>query len=312
MVPSVEYLGYQIDAKGLHPLTEKVEAVKDAPSPRNVQELKAYLGLLMYYSKFLPMVLAPLYRLLWKDVHWRWTQVEETAFNESKSLSTSSSLLVHFNSSLPLTLACDASTYGVGAHRMPDGTERPIGYASRSLASGERNYSQLENEGLARIFGIKRFHSYLFGHHFEVVTDLLALLSEHRSTSPQASARIRRWSLFLSAYEYTLKFRNTTAHKNADALSRLPLYSEEPASQPPPELVLLMDHLSESPVTHQHIKTWTRRDPLMSTVLQHLQSGWPNQCKPELKPFSTRKEELHCLMDAFFGVLEWSYHHKDK
>ena len=73
MVPSVEYLGYRIDAKGLHPLTEKVEAVKDAPSSRNVQEQKAYLGLLTYYSKFLPnmwTVLVPLYRLLRKDAHW--------------------------------------------------------------------------------------------------------------------------------------------------------------------------------------------------------------------------------------------------
>ena len=159
-------------------------------------------------------------------------------------------------------------------------TERPIGYASRSLTSAERNYSQLEKEGyfwhqtIPFVFVWTPLWS---GNRL-----LLALLSEHQSTSPQASARIRRWSLFLSAYEYTLKFRNTTAHQNADALSRLPLYSEEPASQTPPELVLLMDHLSESPVTHQHIKTWTHRDPLMSMILQHLQSGWPNQCKPEV------------------------------
>ena len=69
---------------------------------------------------------------------------------------------------------------------------------------------------------------------------LLALLNEHRSTSLQASARIRRWSLFLSGYEYTLKFRKTTAHANADALSLLPLQTETPASQTPAEFVLLM------------------------------------------------------------------------
>ena len=190
------------------------------------------------------------------------------------------------------------------AHKMRDGTERPIGYASRTLTIAERNYSQLEKEGLACIFGIKKFHSYLFGHHFELVTDhkpLLAVLNEHRSTSPQASARIRRWSLFLSDYEYTLKFRKTTAHANADALSRLPLQSEQPASQTPPELVLLMEHLSESPVTHQHIKTWTRRDLHMALILQYLRSGWPNSCNTDLKQYKSRKHELS-LLD---GCIVW-------
>ena len=230
MVKSVSYLGHQIDAKGLHPLSDKVQAVKDAPSPQSVQELKAYLGLLSYYSKFLPdlsMVLAPLYRLLRKDTSWRWTKEEMKAFQASKDLLTSSPLLVHFDPQLKLILACDASAYGVGAvlaHQMPDGSEQPIGYASRTDA--EKNYSQLEKEGLACVFGVRRFHSYLFGHPFELWTDhqpLLALLKENRSTTPQASARIQRWALLLTTYEYTLRFRNTHAHANADALSRLPL-----------------------------------------------------------------------------------------
>ena len=215
MASSVEYLGFKIDASGLHPLAEKMEAVRDVPTPKSVQELKAYLGLLMYYSKFLSNMSSVLYQLLRKDVPWRWNRDQEKAFEESKELLMSSKLLVHFDSTLPLTLACDASAYGVGAvlaHRMPDGTERPIGYASRSLTKAERNYSQREKEGLACIFGIKRFHSYFFGHHFELVTDhkhLLALLNEHRPTSPQASARIRRWSLFLSGYLKVSKHRST-------------------------------------------------------------------------------------------------------
>ena len=228
MVPSVNYLGHQIDSEGLHPLADKVKAVEEAPAPRNVQELKSFLGLLTYYGKFLPnmsSVLAPLYRLLGKDTPWSWATAEKKSFQAAKDLLTSSQLLVHYNPKLQLVLACDASAYGVGAvlaHKMPDGSERPIGYASRSLSKAERNYSQLEREGLACIFGTKKFNSYLFGHHFELITDhkpLLALLNEHRSTSPQASARIKRWSLFLSGYEYTLMFRKTQAHANADALT---------------------------------------------------------------------------------------------
>ena len=106
------------------------------------------------------------------------------------------------------------------AHTYPDGSERPICYASRKLAPAERNYSQLEKEGLACIFGVKRFHSYLYGRSLDLVTDhkpLLALMGEHRPTSPQASARVKRWSLLLSAYEYKLVFRSTQFHQNADA-----------------------------------------------------------------------------------------------
>ena len=77
------------------------------------------------------------------------------------------------------------------AHKMPDGSERPIGYASRTLTKSERNYSQLEKEGLSCIFGIKKFHDYVFGHAFELVTDhkpLLGLLKEDRATTQQASS----------------------------------------------------------------------------------------------------------------------------
>ena len=81
---------------------------------------------------------------------------------------------MHFDSQVPFTLACDASAYEVGvvlSHRWPDGWECPIAYASRSLSDAERNYSPLEKEGLALVYGVKHFHAYLFGHSFQSVTD---------------------------------------------------------------------------------------------------------------------------------------------
>ena len=291
MAPSVTYLGYRLDAEGLHPLTDKVKAIEEAPAPRNVTELKSYLGLLTYYNKFLPNLathLNPLYQLLQKRSTWHWGQSQEKAFAKSKELLLSAKVLIHFDPELELVLACDASDYGIGAvlaHRLPDWTEKPIGYVSRTLTSAERNYSQLEKEGLSCIFGIKKFHSYLFGHTFKLITDhkpLLGLPSAHKPVSSQASARIKCWSLFLSSYEYILEFRNTTAHGNADALSRLPL-SEEPAQvEVPPELVLLAEHLENSPVTADQIRSWTAKDPVLTKVVQFVQQGWPTRCGEEL------------------------------
>ena len=129
MAKSVVFLGHMIDEHGVHPVKEKVQAIREAPVPRNVPELKSYLGLLPYYSKFLPnmaKVLAPLYTLLRKDTGWRWAKNEQAAFDSSKSLLTTDTLLVHFDPDLPLILMCDASSYGIGvvlAHRMPDSSE---------------------------------------------------------------------------------------------------------------------------------------------------------------------------------------------
>ena len=126
-----------------------------------------------------------MYKLLKKDVEWKWGDAQTQSFDASKDLLTSEKCLTHFDSTLDLTLACDASAYGLGAvlsHRMPDGTERPIAYSSRTLTASERNYSQLEKEGLACIFGIKKFHDHVFGRTFELVTDhkpLLGLLKEY-------------------------------------------------------------------------------------------------------------------------------------
>ena len=297
MVPAVDYLGYRITAEGIQPLPSKVKAIKEAPVPSNVTELKAYLGLLTYYGKFLPNLsttLAPLYALLRKDASWNWGDDQEKAFKRSKELLTSSSLLVHFDPKLKLTLACDASTYGIGAvlaHIMPDGSEKPIGYVSRSLTSAERNYSQLEKEGLACVFGVKKFHDYVFGHPFQLVTDhkpLITLLSEYKTTPVQASARIRRWSLTLAAYEYHITFRRTEEHCNADVLIRLPLPATPAKEEPPPELVLLMEQMAELPVTAEQIATLTRRDPLLFPMLQCLQQGWPEQCDAKLTPYFSR------------------------
>ena len=92
---------------------------------------------------------------------------------------------------------CDASDYGIGAalsHKMPNGSEKPVAFMSRTLNRAELKYSQIEKEALACMVGVSRFHSYRYGHHFVLQTDhkpLLSLLSENKLIPQQAANRIQ-------------------------------------------------------------------------------------------------------------------------
>ena len=103
----------------------------------------------------------------------------QRGLQQGKRSLSSSHVLVHYNPSLPVILESDASQYGIGAvilHRFPNEDERPIAYASRSLNSSEKNYSQIEKEGLAIIFCVTKYHMYQFGRKFTLRTDHKPLL----------------------------------------------------------------------------------------------------------------------------------------
>ena len=145
MLQEVEYLGHKISEKGLQPTTGKVRAIVDAPQHKNETQLKSFLGILNYYGKFLPKLstqLAPLYSLLKKNSRWFWGAEQKSAFKSMLTLC----MLTHYDPSKPLILACNTSPYGVGAvlsHQVGE-DDLPIVFASHSVVTVEKNYSQID------------------------------------------------------------------------------------------------------------------------------------------------------------------------
>ena len=296
----VEYLGHVVDAQGLRPAEKKLSAIKDAPEPANVSELKAFLGLLNYYNRFLPQLsttLQPLHVLLEKNTHWKWQKEQKRAFQEAKQKLLESGVLTHYDLQKPVRLTCDASPYGVGAclsHVMADGSVQPIAFTSRTLSKAERGYAQLEREALALIFGVKQFHKYLVGRSFTLVTDhrpLLKILGPKEGVPSLAAARLQRWALILSAYNYNLEFTSGATNKEADMLSRLPVPVDV---IDPNEEIYGLDYCEHLPVTSKEVATETSRDPVLRKAYQQTLCGWDFKANipPELQPYARRAKEL--------------------
>ena len=299
-VSSVDFLGFRVDADGLHPAEDKVRAICDAPDPKNKAELQAFLGLLNFYHAFLPhkaAVAEPLHRLLDKKAPWIWGPRQAKAFRGVKDLLVSNSVLAHFDEKLPVVLACDASPYGVGAvlgHQLPDGREVPVAYFSQTLTSAERNYSQIDKEGLAIVKGVKKFHDFLYGRPFTIITDhkpLLGLFAPDRQTPQMLSPRVLRWSIFLAGYQYSLQHRPGKAMGHADALSRLPLPESGPDPAPAHQILRLED-LPDQPLHVKDIAAATAKDRLLARVSDWVGRGWPGKPGPEFSCYTARKDEL--------------------
>ncbi|KAL5484391.1 hypothetical protein EMCRGX_G020882 [Ephydatia muelleri] len=305
LLSSVEYLGHRISAAGIQPTEDKKKAILQAPAPKNVTQLKSWLGLLNYYSKFLPNLsatLAPLYDLLKSQRSWSWESSQQVAFSKAKELLTSASVLVHYEPDRELVLACDASEYGVGAvlsHHFEEGFDRPIAFASRTLAPAERKYSQLDKEALAIVFGVDKFHQYLYGRHFTILSDhkpLQYLFAVDCPIPQMVSPRVQRWALTLSAFDYTISFRAGKLQGNADALSRLPLQHSPEEVPTPGDMILLLEalDLSEAPISAAAINKLTGKDPVLSRVRSVVQHGtWDSLCSDSVfQPYKLRRLEL--------------------
>ncbi|XP_033002290.1 uncharacterized protein K02A2.6-like [Lacerta agilis] len=301
-VPTVDFLGYTIDAEGVHPMESKVRAIANAPKPSNKTELQSFLGLVNFYHAFLPhkaAVAEPLHRLLQKKCVWHWGKPQQKAFETIRGMLSAESVLAHYDETKPLILACDASQYGLGAvlsHREADGSDRPISFYSRTLTSTERNYAQIDREALAVVAGVKKFYDYVYGRSFLIETDhkpLLGLFNPNKQTPQILSPRMLRWSIFLNGFQYKICHVKGKLLCHADALSRLPLQGTGDCDPAPAEQVTMLETLPGAPVTAEEVVARMRKDPTLSRVLAWVGRGWPSGGQEEkFRPFVMRQHEL--------------------
>ena len=227
----IEYLGHVVEYNRISKNPRKVEAITKMPRPKNLSELERFLGMITYYTRFIPDVATityPLRLLKRKGKSFVWSTECELAFLKLKNEIASDRVLIPYNPELPVILACDASPFGIAAvlsHITQDG-ERPIAFASRSLSPAESNYSQLDREALAIVFGTHHFFIYIFGRRFKLRTDnqpLTRIFHQNNKLPAMTSARLLRYATFLSGFDYEIEFKKGSDHPHVDCLSRAPI-----------------------------------------------------------------------------------------
>ena len=178
------------------------------------------MGMVQYYDRFIPGLAtdcAVLNNLLQKNSKWTWKPEHAKAVEAVKTSLTSADTLTHYDPSLLLSLACDASPVSIGAvifHTFPGGIEKPVAYASRKLTVAEQNYAQIQKEALGIVFGVQKFRQYLMGRKFQLITDhkpLVTIFHPNKGIPEMAASRLQRWAIILSSYDYEVKYQPSMA-----------------------------------------------------------------------------------------------------
>ncbi|XP_065365361.1 uncharacterized protein LOC135958385 [Calliphora vicina] len=231
-VTQVKYLGYVIGCGGIKTDPEKIESILKWPVPKNIKQVRGFLGLAGWYRRFIEnfsTVVFPITEVLSTKRKYQWTESAQTAFDTIKTMLTTAPVLSNPDFSQKFYLHCDASDYGIGAVLVQldkEGCEKPIAYMSKKLNTAQRNYSVTERECLAAVEAIQKFRCYLELQEFEVITDHSSLVWLMKQ--PNLSGRLARWVFKLQSYKFSISHRKGKDHIVPDALSRM--YTDEVAS----------------------------------------------------------------------------------
>ena len=232
----VSYLSHRVTEEGLLPDPSLLAAIREIPPPTTATEVRSFLGLAGYYRRYVKgfaAIAAPLHALTRKDAVFHWSEDCQNAFDQLKTLLTTSPITAFPDFSQSFRLYTDASTAGLGAivAQVRDGKECIICCASRAQNKAEKSYPATKLECLAIVWAVAKFRPYLMAMSFEVFMDHYAL--QWLKTMRTGSALLHRWSAALEEYDFTVRHRPGKVQTHVDGLSRLPV---GPA---PPEDALL-------------------------------------------------------------------------
>ena len=302
---SIEFLGHLITTDGVKPLPSQARAILDAPAPHDKATLRAFLGLVGYYSKFCKdyaTVVEPMRVLIRGEQAFVWTDSAQKSFEKVKSLIAHNITLTLFDPECQTIVTTDASGYGISGvlSQIKDGIEYTVSCASRTLTNHERRYSVGEREALACVWSCERWFTYLWGRHFELRTDHSALttLLSSKGTGRQ-TMRIARWNSRLLIFDYTVTHRSGSSGelKVADCLSRLPL-PETADCDTDNEVVMLLDaQITDTCVTLHELQKETSEDKTLQKVINFIYNGWPRKSRVDqnMIPFYNIRDELSVI-----------------
>ena len=224
----VAFLGHRVGREGISCDPEKIRAVEEWSTPKDVKDVRSFVGLASYYRRFIPNfahTAAPLTDLTKKGCLFSWDEKCEEAFQILKSLLMTAPVLAYPSSDpqSKFVLDTDASDFAVGAvlSQVQGEDEVVIAYASKSLSQSQRKYCTTYRELLAVVIFVQQFRHFLLGKHFIIRTDHNSLrwLRNFRNVE----GMVGRWIAALGPFDYTIVHRKGENHCNADALSRNPV-----------------------------------------------------------------------------------------
>ena len=259
------FLGHLIDHRGVQPDPQKTTAIVNMASPKNVGELRRFLGMvnqLRKFSKNIAEFTKPLRELLSKKCSWHWGHTQDQAFANIKSELSRPTILTLYDPAKETKVTADASSYGLGAVIMQrqDSQWRPTAYASRSMNETEQRYAQIEKEALAITWACEKFTNFILGKRFQIETDhkpLVPLFStKHIDDLPP---RILRFRLRLARFDYSISHVPGKHLYTADTLSRAPLTSDETDTKLHDEAELLLAvNISDLPASKERLEEYKR------------------------------------------------------
>ena len=229
-----EFCGFIVGSGTIEPIHSRIAAMEQLKPPKNVSELRSAIGAFTYYGRFLPqfsVIKRPLTRLTKQDQPWKWTAVEQQAFDEIKQLLVQAPALRAPDWSREFRLHTDWSVKGLGAtlsQTDDDAKEYAVSYASKSTTDTEGAYCSYEGEMLAVVWAVERHRWYLWGRKFTLVTDNRAL--SWLRTTARLRSKVARWSLILAEYSFDVEFRKGTSNVVPDLMSRQPTNTSGPST----------------------------------------------------------------------------------